>query len=216
MGNNLRNYSVIDEAISQYHIFLEILFNKPMTKRENPAKGLDEQSCLTPVEKKQSVGFMRINHSGEVCAQALYRGQMVLSKTPTVRAILATAAEEESDHLAWCQERVNELGGHVSHLNIFWYTNAFLIGFLTGLAGDRLSLGFVEETEKQVEAHLADHLHKLPLIDTKSRKILEQMQKDEIKHGQKARSAGAKELPYPVKKLMGLHAKIMTALTYWI
>lgn len=217
MSNNLRHYSVIDEAISQHHAFLETLFNRPMmAKRENPAIGLDEQPPLTPAEKKQSVGFMRVNHSGEVCAQALYLGQMVLSKKPTVRVILATAAEEETDHLVWCQERVNELGGHVSYLNIFWYTNAFLIGFLAGCAGDRLSLGFVEETEKQVAAHLAGHLHKLPLTDTKSRKILEQMKKDEIEHGKKAKSGGAKELPYPVKKLMALHAKVMTTFSYWI
>lgn len=216
MSNKLPNYSVIDEAILQCHIFLEIFFNKPIAKRKNPAKELNEQLSLTSAEKKKSVGFMRVNHSGEVCAQALYRGQMVLSKKPTVRTMLATVVEEETDHLVWCRERVNELGGHISYLNIFWYANAFLIGLLTGFAGDSLSLGFMEETEKQVEAHLAGHLHKLPLTDKKSRKILEQMQKDEIKHRQKAKSAGAKELPYPVKKLMAFHAKVMTTLTYWI
>ena len=216
MSSRLPHYSIIDETILQCHIFLEIFFNKPMAKRENPAKGLDKQPSLTPAEKKRSVGFMRVNHSGEVCAQALYRGQMILSEKPTMRAILETVVKEETDHLVWCQERVNELGGHVSYLNIFWYANAFLIGLLMGFAGDSLSLGFIEETEKQVETHLAGHLHKLPLTDIKSRKILEQMQKDEIEHGKKAKSAGAKKLPYPLKKLMALHAKVMTTLAYWI
>ena len=216
MSNILPHYSVIDKTISQCHTFLEICFSKPMANRKNPAKELDNQPTLTPAEKEQSVGFMRVNHSGEVCAQALYRGQVILSEKPAVRAILETASEQETDHLVWCQERVNELGGHVSYLNIFWYASAFLVGLLMGVAGDRLSLGFVEETEKQVEAHLTSHLYKLPLNDVKSRKILEQMQKDEIEHGQKAKSAGAKELPYPVKKLMALHAKVMTTLAYWI
>ena len=216
MSDRLPHYSVVDKAISQCHVFLEICFGKPMAKRKNPAKDLDKQLTLTPDEKKQSVGFMRVNHSGEVCAQALYRGQMILSEKPAVRAILETAAEQEIDHLVWCQERVHELGGHISYLNIFWYASAFLIGLLTGLAGDSLSLSFVEETEKQVEAHLAGHLHKLPLTDIKSQKILEQMLKDEIEHGQKAQSAGTKKLPYPVKKLMALHAKVMTTLAYWI
>ncbi|WP_211923788.1 2-polyprenyl-3-methyl-6-methoxy-1,4-benzoquinone monooxygenase [Coxiella endosymbiont of Amblyomma nuttalli] len=216
MNNSLRYHSVIDKTILQWHALLEILFNKPITKRENPAKRLDKQIPLTHLEKKKSVGFMRVNHSGEVCAQALYRGHMVLSKNPTIRAMLAQAVEEEIDHLAWCQERVNELGGHVSYLNVFWYINAFFIGFLTGFAGDHLSLGFVEETERQVEIHLANHLRKLPLTDIKSRKILKQIQKDEIKHGEKAKSAGAKSLPHPVKKLMAFHAKVMSTLAYWI
>lgn len=217
MNDRLLHYSVIDRAISRCHVFLETFFSKPTAKRENPAKGLDTHSPpLTPAEKKQSMSFMRVNHSGEVCAQALYRGQMVLSKKLTVRAMLEMAAEEETDHLVWCQERINELGGRVSYLNIFWYVNAFLIGLMMGFAGDSLNLGFVEETEKQVAAHLTSHLHKLPLTDIKSRKILEQMQKDEVGHRQKAKSAGAEELPYPVKKLMTIHAKVMTTLTYWI
>ncbi|MFK3617324.1 2-polyprenyl-3-methyl-6-methoxy-1,4-benzoquinone monooxygenase [Coxiella burnetii] len=215
MSNNSRHYSAIDEAILQGQAMLETLFGKPVAQRENPAKGLS-QPALTSAEKKQSIGFMRVNHSGEVCAQALYHGQMATAKNPAVRALFTTAAKEETDHLAWCQERLDELGGHTSYLNAFWYTNSFLIGLLAGLSGDPLSLGFVEETEKQVEIHLADHLRKIPSSDLKSRKIVDYMQQDEIQHGLNARSSGAKELPYLVKKLMAFHAKVMTTLAYWI
>ncbi|MFW0088571.1 MAG: 2-polyprenyl-3-methyl-6-methoxy-1,4-benzoquinone monooxygenase [Coxiella endosymbiont of Haemaphysalis qinghaiensis] len=215
MNSNLRCYSVFDEVVLQCHNFLETVFNQSRAKKLSPAEELTEPA-LTPSEKWNSIRFMRVNHSGEVCAQALYHGQMILSQNAALRSVLATAAEEETDHLAWCKDRIEELGGHVSYLNFFWYINAFLIGLLVGMANDQLSLGFIEETEKQVEAHLENHLHKLPSSDTKSRRIVEQMQKDEVLHGRKAKSAGARELPYSIKKLMGLHAKVMTMLTYWI
>ncbi|AKQ33181.1 2-polyprenyl-3-methyl-6-methoxy-1,4-benzoquinone monooxygenase [Candidatus Coxiella mudrowiae] len=215
MRNNLRHYSVLDEVILQYHNFVETVFNQSRARRQSPAKELSEP-VLTHSEKQNSIGCMRVNHSGEICAQALYRGQMILSQNSAVQSMLATAVEEETDHLAWCKDRIEELGGYTSYLNIFWYSNAFLIGLLAGASGDLWSLGFVEETEKQVEAHLENHLHKLSSVDVKSRKIVEQMQKDEVSHGQKAKSAGAKELPYTIKKLMGLHAKVMTTLAYWI
>lgn len=215
MRNNLRHYSVLDEVILQCHNFIETVFNQSRARRESPAKDLPEP-VLTHFEKQNSIGCMRVNHSGEVCAQALYRGQMILSQNSTVQSMLATAAEEETDHLAWCKDRIEELGGYTSYLSIFWYTHAFLIGLLAGAAGDPWSLGFIEETEKQVEAHLENHLQKLSSVDVKSRKIVEQMQKDEVSHSQKAKSAGAKELPYTIKKLMDLNAKVMTTLAYWI
>ena len=215
MNNKFRHYSLIDETIQKFHTLLAVVFSKSVAQRENPAKGFNEPT-LTPFEKKQSVGFMRVNYSGEICAQALYHGQMIATKNPIVHTLLATTVKEEADHLVWCQERLDELGGHASYLNIFWCTNSFLIGLLTGLSGDSLSLGFVKETEKQVEAHLANHLRKIPMIDLKSRKIVESMRQDEIQHGQKASSNGAKELPYLIKKLMTFHAKIITTLSYWI
>lgn len=215
-NNNFRRYSFLDKIILQCHNFLETVFNQSKAKRQSPAEKFNEAPVLIPSKKRSSIGFMRVNHSGEVCAQALYRGQMVLSKNSEIRSILATIAKEETDHLAWCRDRVEELGGHVSYLNVFLYVNAFLIGLLAGAAGDRWSLGFIEETEKQVEAHLENHLHKLPTADIKSRKIVEQMQKDEVLHGQKAKLAGSEELPYNIKNLMNLHANVMKTLVYWI
>lgn len=215
MNNNLRCYSILDEVILQCHNFLETVFNQSRAKRPSPAEGLTEQA-LTLSEKWNSIRYMRVNHSGEVCAQALYHGQMILSQNAVLRSVLSIAAEEETDHLAWCKDRVQELGGHVSYLNLFWYINAFLIGLLVGTVNDQLNLGFIEETEKQVEAHLENHLHKLAPSDIKSRRIVEQMQKDEVSHGKKAKLAGARELPYSIKKLMSLHAKVMTTLAYWI
>ena len=215
MNSNLRYYSVFDEVVLRCHNFLETVFNQSRAKKLSPAEELTEP-VLTPSEKRNSIRFMRVNHSGEVCAQALYHGQMILSQNAALQSVLATAAEEETDHLAWCKDRIEELGGRVSYLNFFLYINAFLIGLLVGMANDQLSLGFIEETERQVEAHLENHLHKLPSSDTKSRRIVEKMQKDEVSHGQKAKSAGARELPYSIKKLMGLHAKVMTILTYRI
>ena len=215
MSDEFRHYSFTDKTIQKFHTLLKTVFSKLVAQRENPAKELSE-SRLTPFEKTKSIGFMRVNCSGEICAQALYHGQMVTAKNPIIHTLLATAAKEETNHLAWCQERLNELGGHASYLNIFWYVNSFLIGVLTGLSGDALSLGFVKETEKQVEAHLANHLRKIPTTDLKSRKIIESMQQDEIQHRKKASSSGAKELPCLIKKLMIFHAKIMTTFSYWI
>ena len=159
---------------------------------------------------------MRVNHTGEVCAQALYRGHMIAVRSNSVHNLLQKAVIEETDHLAWCHERLRELGGHRSYLNMLWYWNAFFIGVLAGIAGDSWSLGFVTETEKQVEAHLAKHLNQLPKNDVKSHRIVEKMKADEMQHGQSAAAAGAKELPYLIKKCMALHAKIMTTVAYWI
>jgi ubiquinone biosynthesis monooxygenase Coq7 len=210
-----RQYSYLDQIILQIQAGLETIVGTPQPQRANPAANLSEP-VLTPAEKKQSIGYMRVNHSGEVCAQALYRGQKMAAHSPSVNDMLATAAQEETDHLAWCQQRLNELGGHRSYLNAIWYSKAFFIGVLAGFMGDAWSLGFVNETEKQVEAHLAGHLQLLPTADNKSRCIVSQMQTDEIHHGNVAKNLGANELPDVVKKLMFLHAKVMTTLSYWL
>jgi ubiquinone biosynthesis monooxygenase Coq7 len=213
--NNDRHYSFADQIILQLQAGLETIIGKPNCHRVNPAENHHEP-LLTRAEKKQSAGLMRVNHSGEVCAQALYRGQQMMAHTTTIHEMLATAAHEETDHLVWCQQRLEQLGSHRSYLNAFWYSNAFLIGMLAGYMGDAWSLGFVDETEKQVEAHLAGHLQRLPAADDKSRCIVDQMKSDEMRHGSNARNSGAKELPATIKKIMLLHAKVMTTLAYWI
>ena len=159
---------------------------------------------------------MRVNHSGEVAAQALYQGQAFTARLEDVREQMQEAAAEEIDHLAWCEDRLSELGAQPSILNPVWYAGSFAIGALAGLAGDRWSLGFVEETEKQVVEHLQEHLNKLPENDVRTRSIIEQMQVDEAEHGDIAKQAGAAELPAPIKAIMKLSSKIMTKSSFWI
>lgn len=159
---------------------------------------------------------MRVNHTGEVCAQALYRGQAITSKRSTTRDKLEQAAEEENDHLAWCAERIAQLGGHQSLLNPLWYVGSFGIGSVAGLAGDKWNLGFLAETERQVVTHLHDHLSRLPKDDQLSAAILEQMRVDEDQHATNALRAGGTQLPGPVKILMKLSSKLMTQTAYWI
>lgn len=212
---NHRHYTPLDHVIMQVNNGLAALFSDVKSSRANPAKNLQEPT-LNCDEKKQSIGYMRVNHTGEVCAQALYNGQAVTARSEETRAMLKKASLEETDHLSWCHERLKELGGHRSYLNVFWYGNSFLVGMIAGLAGDQWSLGFVEETEKQVAAHLESHLKKLPTHDVKSRTIVTQMKADEMQHGASAKEAGAAELPTAIKKLMTLHAKVMTFTAYWI
>lgn len=183
--------------------------------RAYPAQDTGETE-ITAAEKKQSAAFMRINHSGEVCAQALYNAQSLVAKDKALQVTLDQCGQEETDHLAWCNQRLNELNSHRSLLNPFWYANSFAIGIIAGLAGDQWSLGFVEETEIQVSNHLQGHLNQLAAADEKSRQVIKQMQQDEQQHAQTANSKGAAELPKPIKKLMSLHAKVMTTLAYWI
>jgi ubiquinone biosynthesis monooxygenase Coq7 len=159
---------------------------------------------------------MRVNHSGEVCAQALYHGQALSARSSTTRQHMQLAAQEETDHLAWCQTRIKELGSHTSYLNPFWYFQSFSIGVLAGLAGDRWSLGFVRETERQVTAHIDKHLQRLPPADTASHAILMQMRADEQQHAHQAEQAGAAELPWIIRQTMRLTAKVMTTTAYWI
>jgi ubiquinone biosynthesis monooxygenase Coq7 len=159
---------------------------------------------------------MRVNHAGEIAAQALYHGQALVSRSAATREVLLKAAREESDHLAWCETRLHELGSRSSLLNPLWYCGSFAIGVLAAAAGDRASLGFVVETERQVEGHLDEHLARLPSGDTRSRAILNVMRTDEIGHGASAKAAGASELPAPVRALMRHAARVMTTTAYWI
>jgi len=159
---------------------------------------------------------MRVNHVGEVCAQALYQSQALLSRSPGLRAHFEHAAQEELDHLVWTRQRVKELGTHTSHLTPLWYGGAFVLGSLAGLAGDRISLGFVVETERQVEQHLASHLDRLPAEDLPSRAIVAQMKEEEARHADEAQAAGAQALPAPMRGLMRLAARVMTGTAHYI
>lgn len=172
---------------------------------------------LNEAERRESAALMRINHVGEVCAQALYTGQALASRDPRLKAKLSEASREETDHLAWTQQRLDELKDRPSWLNPLWYAGSFAIGFAAGkLGGDKLSLGFVVETERQVEAHLQSHMDRLPAADSASRAIVAQMKADEIAHAQMAMKAGAVELPGPVKSLMQMASKVMTTVAYRI
>lgn len=193
---------------------LRTLWAEPRASRPNPA-GLVAELQLTEAERRQAGALMRVNHVGEVCAQALYTGQALACRSPALRAQLAEASREETDHLAWTQQRLNDLKDRPSLLNPLWYAGAFAIGFAAGkLGGDQVSLGFVVETERQVEAHLQSHMDLLPAADTASRAIVSQMKADEIAHAQMATQAGAVELPAPVKSLMQVAAKLMTTVAH--
>ena len=183
--------------------------------RPNPAADIAEQE-MTADEKAHAANLMRINHTGEVCAQALYQGQALTAKLPEIRQEMEHAAQEEVDHLAWCSQRLNELNSHESYLNPFWYASSFTIGAVAGLVGDKWSLGFVAETENQVCKHLEDHLEKLPEQDHKSKAILSQMHTEELKHATTAIENGAAELPKPIKASMKVMSKVMTGTVYYI
>jgi ubiquinone biosynthesis monooxygenase Coq7 len=209
-----RHYSPIDDLLGGIDQALRtVLGPPPHANRVNPADSKADAE-LNAAERTHVGALMRINHTGEVCAQALYQGQALTARLPDVREKMEQASEEENDHLAWTAERIRDMGTHTSYLNTFWYAGSFTLGALAGVAGDRWSLGFVAETERQVVAHLADHLGRLPAQDEKSRAILEQMKDDEAHHATVAIEAGAAELPAPIKRLMRLTAKIMTTLVY--
>jgi ubiquinone biosynthesis monooxygenase Coq7 len=171
---------------------------------------------LSPDEKRRAAALMRVNHAGEIAAQALYHGQAIVARSEATRRMLLDAAREETDHLAWCESRLEELDSRPSLLNPLWYAGSFFIGALAALAGDRASLGFVVETERQVEGHLDEHLGRLPPGDQRSRAIVQQMRTDEVMHGANARAAGGAELPTPVRALMRHTARIMTGTAYWV
>jgi ubiquinone biosynthesis monooxygenase Coq7 len=195
---------------------LRTLFAEPRASRPTPLASRAELA-LTADEQRESAALMRVNHVGEVCAQALYTGQALACQNPTLRAQLSEASREETDHLAWTLQRLNELKGRPSLLNPLWYAGAFAIGYAAGkLGGDQVSLGFVVETERQVEAHLQSHMDLLPAADNASRAIVAQMKADEIAHAQMAMKAGAVELPGPVKSVMQLAAKVMTTVAHRI
>lgn len=211
-----RVYSTLDHLMMGLDVGVRTLLGQPkITERPNPAKDKTEAE-LSDADRELAGRLMRINHAGEVAAQGLYQGQALTAKLPEVREKMERAALEENDHLDWCETRARELGTHVSFLNPVWYTGSVAIGALAGIAGDKWSLGFVAETEHQVVKHLDDHLQQLPDTDTKSRAILKQMKEDEGHHATVALEAGGAELPYPVKKLMGLTSTIMTRTAFWL
>lgn len=176
----------------------------------------DRCAAIADAERRTSAALMRVNHAGEIAAQALYHGQALVSRSAATRDLLLKAAHEETDHLAWCETRLKELDARPSLLNPLWYAGSFAIGAMAALLGDRTSLGFVVETERQVEGHLDQHLARLPPDDVRSRAILETMRSDEIAHGMTAKAAGAAELPTPVRMLMRSTARVMTGTAYWI
>ncbi|NKB38179.1 MAG: 2-polyprenyl-3-methyl-6-methoxy-1,4-benzoquinone monooxygenase [Gammaproteobacteria bacterium] len=211
-----RRYDKLDQIIIEFDKSLAALFpSRSRPNRANPAAESDS-SGMNETEIRVSQGFMRINHAGEVSAQALYQGQALTARSSRVKALMQHAADEELDHLSWCKTRLDELHSYTSHLNPIWYLGSFSIGALAGLSGDKWSLGFIAETENQVESHLQKHLDKLPAADTRSRAILEQMQVDEAEHAQSALDSGAAELPAQIKKIMSLCSKVMTTTAYWI
>lgn len=210
-----RQYSLIDNLCLNLDQVTRALFNNPKTSLR-PYPTQSDNIVLSVDQAKHSAGLMRINHTGEICAQALYHGQSFVSRQASTREKLQQAAIEEGDHLAWCDQRLKELGSHTSYLNPFWYFGSLLIGLAAGLAGDRWSLGFVAETENQVIEHLKNHLNQLPEADIKSQQILQQMERDEAKHRQEAMELGGVTLPTVIKKCMKQISKLMVKTTYWI
>src|SRR3990167_7525006 len=210
-----RNYTLLDHLITQFDRGLSAAYGHLPAKRPNPAENLNAEP-LSSEKSKHSAGLMRVNHCGEICAQALYHAQALLAKDPKVHALLLQSADEETDHLAWTFERLTELNSHRTVLGLFWYWHSFMIGLLAGMAGDGLSLGFVEETEIQVGRHLEGHLQQLAHTDEKSAAIIRQMQNDEARHADHANQRGAHKLPEAIKIAMRLQAKWMTTVTYWI
>ena len=205
----------MDTLINATDSALRTLFAKPRASRPCPTLA-GEHTTLSAPDKALAGALMRVNHVGEVCAQALYAAQALTTQDPVLRKQFIEAAQEEGDHLAWTRQRLGELGARPSLLNPLWYAGAFGLGLLAGRLGDKVSLGFVVETERQVEAHLADHMARLPQGDHESRAIVAQMKDDEARHALEAQSAGALELPAPVKALMGAAAKVMTTVAHRI
>lgn len=203
----------VDRLIVEFDKGLRTLFSQAHSARPYPDANLAD-APLDEAEKKHAAALMRVNHSGEICAQALYQGQALTARDPVVQQKLQQAAQEETEHLAWTARRVHELGGHLSVLNPFWYSGSLAIGALAGLLGDKWNLGFLAETERQVGHHLQSHLEKLPPQDEKSRAIVAQMYTDEIGHADMAVSLGGAELPPPVQLAMKLNGKVMTTLVY--
>ncbi len=210
------NHSFKDKLILQFDTAVRTIFAvKPQVNRENPANNYPAAE-LSNEERRQVSGLMRVNHVGEVCAQALYQGQALTARDGEVKEKLKQSAIEEKEHLAWCQERIQALDSHTSYLNMIWYSCSFFFGMVAGVAGDKWNLAFLAETERQVVHHLQGHLEKLPSNDQQSKAILEQMVEDESYHATVAVTAGAAELPDFIKAMMSFTSKIMTKTAYWI
>ena len=211
---DIRRFSLIDLGLGEIDKAIKVLGAPARSAREVPAA--PEGAALQAAQRAESVRLMRVNHSGEVAAQALYQGQALTSRDNAVAAAMRLAAAEEIDHLAWCEQRLRELDGRTSVLNPLWYAGSFAIGALAGTLGRSAGLGFVAETERQVESHLRGHLERLGEADPRSRAILEQMTHEEMQHGAQAASLGGQELPFPVGMAMRLTARLMTLGSYWL
>lgn len=212
---NVVSLSPFDRLLIGIERALETVAGMPEAARPSPAATLQEAS-LDEQERRHAAGLMRVNHTGEVCAQALYDGQAALAHDEATRAHLQHAAREETDHLAWCAQRLRELDSRPSLLKPLWYAGSYAIGALAALVGDQVSLGFVVETERQVEAHLQDHLQRLPPQDERSRAVLARMQADEVRHADDARARGGIDLPFPIPRLMHLSSLVMKTVAYRI
>jgi len=210
----VRRSGPLDAVIGEVDRALRVLSGSATASRPNPATTPDPIPPMTEQEKQHAAGLMRVNHVGEVCAQALYRGQAVVCRDSATRELLLEAAAEEVDHLAWCSQRLQELGSRPSLLNPLWYAGSFTLGVAAGFAGVPRNLGFMAETERQVEEHLDSHLQKLPNTDQRSREIVTQMKADEVKHRTSAEKAGGVMLPTPVKGLMRAMSRVMTTAAY--
>jgi len=210
-----REFSLADRLLMDVQNALGTVFGSARAERSNPGAGQPDV-VLDEDERRHAAGLMRVNHVGEVCAQALYVGQAAVARDQRTRAQLLAAAQEETDHLAWCADRLRELDSRPSLLNPLWYAGSYAIGVVAGLRGDGWNLGFVVETERQVEAHIAEHLQALPEADGRSRAILATMQADEIRHAENAEARGARLLPPPVPTLMAAASKLMKTIAYRI
>jgi ubiquinone biosynthesis monooxygenase Coq7 len=204
---------MLDEIVIGFDRALRTLSGHATSSRPTPGANIAEVE-LAPDERRHAAGLMRVNHTGEICAQALYAAQALTARDPAIRKQFAQAAREEEEHLAWTRQRLAELSDRVSLLNPLWYGGAFAIGILAGRASDQVNLGFVVETERQVEDHLTNHMEQLPPADARSRAIVEQMRDDEVRHGAMAEAAGAAPLPFPVRRLMRAAADVMRAVAY--
>ena len=214
-----RKYDGLDRLLTAADGALRALFAPARASRPTPLPPVIAGAVsvgLSDQQRREAAGLMRVNHAGEIAAQALYQGQALVARNPRVHQALIEAGREETDHLAWTQQRLAELGARRSLLDPLWYGGSFAIGVLAGLAGDRTSLGFIEETERQVEGHLDSHLERLPKEDARSRAIVEQMRSDEIAHGRRANELGASPLPMPVRQLMQATSRVMTRSAYWV
>lgn len=211
----MRHYHFIDHVLINIDIGIRTLLAPTTSQRQNPADDVVDAD-LSSSEQKHSAALMRINHAGELSAQGLYQGQALTAHLPLIREKMEQAAAEEIDHLAWCEERINELGSHTTYLAPLWYFGSLIIGATAGLFGDRWSLGFVIETERQVVNHLENHLQWLPKHDYKSRAIVLQMKQDEAHHATIALDAGGAKLPPTLQTLMHYCSKVMTRTTYWL
>lgn len=223
MPKTIHKFGVLDRLLSEADHALRVIASRRPASPTYPAGGRsgsqdeaeEPQAKLSERQRKHSAGLMRVNHSGEVCAQALYRGQALTAKLEHTREEMDAAAEEELEHLSWCEQRLDDLDAHTSALNPLWYAASFGVGAAAGLISDRLSLGFVAATEDQVCRHLEEHLEKLPTEDLASRAVVEKMLEDEVLHASKARAAGGREFPAPVKSLMTTTSKLMTRSSYF-